>query len=308
MDELYESLKDKPIGTTKRGIGPCYADKANRVGLRVYDMLLPAAEVADKIDAATRIHNMLFEHYDMGICYVNPRKLAEEYCQYGKQLSQMIVNADHLVSEYCERGDKIVVEGAQAFRLDLDNGDYPNVTSSNCATNGTLNGAHLNHKCVEKVIVCVKAHDSRVGNGPFPTEQPAHIEDDKVIPYVNPYVGDIIREEAKEYGADCLCVNHLDTMGKIGDIIGEVRVCTSYVYQGKQINYYPDDMEITGSIPKPQYETIKGGWEISPDVRNYDELPDKAKKFIELIEKATTIPVRYIGIGPGNDDLIVRDK
>lgn len=329
LDELYERMKDEPVGTTKRGIGPCYADKANRVGIRVYDLLLPTEKLAKKIEVAVRAHNQLFKLYNMDSSVVNPEALAEEYSEYGKKLQNMVVDADHLVSEYCKQGDKIVVEGAQAYRLDLDNGDYPNVTSSNCATNGTLNGAHLNPKYVKEVIVCVKAHDSRVGNGPFPTEQPAHIKDDKVVPHTTPYVGDIIREKAHEYGtttkrprrvgwfdapmlrsakwvlgADCLCVNHIDTMGKIGEILGEVKICTSYIYQGKTIDFYPDDMELTGEIPTPVYTTIKGGWDIPSGLRDYGKLPDRAKAFLEIIEEVSGIPIKYVGVGPANDDLI----
>lgn len=332
LDTLFEKMKKNPIGTTKRGIGPCYSDKDHRIGIRVYDLLLPIEELAQKIDVATRIHNQMFLTNDMTDRLVCPYQLASEFYCYGQQLKNMIVNADILVNSACKNDDKIVVEGAQAYRLDKDFGDYPNVTSSNCVTAGTLIGAHLSHKDVKEVIVVVKAHDSRVGNGPFPTEQPAHIVNDLVLDYDSPYIGDIIREEAWEYGAttkrprrtgwfdavilrsakgvlgaDYLCINHMDTLGKLGQIIGSVKICTSYKYQDKEIDYYPDDMELTGEVPTPIYTTIDGGWDIPSNLRDFDKLPEGAKKFIEIVEFVTEIPVKYIGVGPDNEDLIVRN-
>lgn len=331
-DQLEEKYKDNPIGTTKRGIGPAYEDKDARVGLRVYDLLLPAKELEAKIVVATRMLNQLFK-ID-GITEVDAHHLAELYHEYGKRIWQMVVNADILVEEFVRARKKIVVEGAQAYRLDKDWGDYPNVTSSNCVTPGALIGAHLNQYDVERVITVVKAYFSRVGEGPFPTEQLAHIKNDKVLKYKpeEAYVGDIIREAGGEYGVstgrprrcgwfdavlvksskralgtDYLCINHVDTLGILGKKLGSVKVCVKYHYQGKIIEYYPDDIELTGEVPQPIYEEIEGGWDISSTARSYDELPDNAKRFIELVESVTEMPVKFIGVGPANDDLIVRN-
>ena len=331
LDVLHESVKDHPIGTTRRGIGPCYADHDNRVGMRVYDLLLETEELARKIDVATRLHNELFRLHGMESAVVNPKALAKEYHRYGEEIRIMVVNADLLTREARKKGYKVTVEGAQAYRLDRNYGDYENVTSSNCVTAGALIGGHLNHKDMGEVVLITKAYDSRVGNGPFPTELESHIKDDKVLPYTKPYVGDIIREEGMEYGAttkrprrvgwcdavilrsakdaegaDCICVNHLDTLGRVGNIIGYVKICVKYLYQGKEIDYYPDDMNLTHEVPKPVYETISGGWEISSDLRDYELLPQKAKRFIEIIEEVSGLPVKYIGVGAKNEDMIVR--
>ncbi len=333
LDGLYESIKDNPIGTTKRGIGPCYADHDNRVGMRVYDLLLPEDELAKKIDVATRVHNQLFKLYNMENCIVDPKKLAKEFHEYGQKIKEMVVNADILTSKARKNGDKIAVEGAQAYRLDKNYGDYENVTSSNCVTAGALIGGHLNHKDVKEVVMITKAYDSRVGNGPFPTELPAHIKNDVVLPYDKPFEGDIIREEGHEYGAttkrprrvgwcdavilrsakdaegaDYICINHLDTLGKIGNILGNIKICVGYKYQGKEIDYYPDDMNLTHEVPTPIYKTLKGGWDISSDLRDYNKLPDLAKEFIKIVEDVAEIPVKYIGVGPKNEDLIVREE
>ncbi len=334
LDELKERLKDNPIGTTKRGIGPAYEDKKARTGIRVYDLLLPVEELEKKIEVATRPHYQLFKDNGMEDRIVSPKVLAEQYSQYGKVIKNMVINADILTEEVCKNGDKIVVEGAQAYRLDNDYGDYPDVTSSNCVTAGALIGAHISHKCVDKVIVVAKAHCSRVGNGVFPTEQLAHIENDKVTEYDQPFVGDVIREICGEYGAttgrprrcgwgdaillksacsqavtgaDYICLSHMDSIGKVGNILGSIKLCTAYRYQGKKIYFYPDDMELTGEVPEPVYTEFAGGWDIPNTLRDFDMLPEKAKQYIKIIEDIVGIPVKYIGVGPNNNDVIVRD-
>jgi len=332
LDELHEKMKDKPIGTTKRGIGPCYADKDNRVGLRVYDLLLSIDKLEKKFEEAVKLHNQLFMNNGMEDSVVDVKKLALEYHEYGKMIESMIVNADVITREAIDNNDKIVIEGAQAYRLDKDYGDYPNVTSSNCVTTGTLIGAHIPYNAVGEAIVVVKGYDTRVGNGPFPTEQDAHVENDVVLDYDVPYIGDLIRELGHEYGAttnrprrcgwfdavmlksckyamgvDSMCINHMDTLGEIGNKLGYINICTGYNYQGNIIDYYPDDIELTGEVPTPIYTTIEGGWSIDSNIRNYADLPQKMKDVIDLIEKHTGIFVKFIGIGPDNEDLVVRD-
>ncbi len=333
LDGLYESFKMDPVGTTKRGIGPTYMDQDTRSGIRLYELLQPVEELEQLIKVAITPHNQLFRANNMEGVMADAHKLAKEYHQYGELLRPMLErDPDGLTSRAYKEGKRVVVEGAQAFRLDKFVGDYPDVTSSNCITTGTLLGAHLSHKMVDKVIVVVKAHDSRVGNGPFPTELPAHIANDQVISYDEPYEGDIIRENAHEYGAttnrprrvgffdavilatakdilgaDYLCINHMDTIGEIGKKLGSVKMCTSYTYQGKLIHHYPDDIRLTGEIPTPNYEEFYGGWTIPSTARSYDDIPETAKEYIKRIEEVTGIPVKYIGIGPDNEDIIERD-
>lgn len=331
LDELHEKMKDKPVGTTKRGIGPTYSDKDNRVGLQVYDLLLPLEELENKIDVATRLHNQLFKANGMEESVVDPKVLAKEYHEYGLKLKDMVVNANQLIREARQKDWKTVVEGAQAIWLDKDYGDYPDVTSSNCCTEGTLIGAHLSYKDVKCVIVVLKAHDSRVGNGPFPTEQPAHIENDTVTEYdeEDACIGDVIRELAGEYGAttkrprrtgwfdaaqartaleilgaDYVVLNHLDTMGKIINKLGVIGICEGYYYLGEYIQYYPDDIRLTKQMPEPVYGAVSDGWEIPKGTKKYKDLPENAKKFIRYIESLIGVPIKWVGVGPGNDDLI----
>ena len=117
----------------------------------------------------------------------------------------------------------------------------------------------------------------------------------------------ILRSAKYTSGIDYLCLNHLDTLSQIGLKLGYIKVCTSYKYKGNIINHYPDDINLSGEIPEPIYETLDGGWEIDSSCRNYEDLPDLAKKFVEIVEKASGIPVKYLGTGPANDDLIVRE-
>ena len=334
LDELFERLKENPVGTTKRGIGPAYSDKMNRIGIRMYDLISEPFDLETKIKQALRQHNIFFYALDIRDYASGTRKLIEEYSKYGREFKPMVVDADKLVDQFVSDGRKIVVEGAQAYRLDIDWGDYPNVTSSNCTIDGTLSGAHLNPKDLKETIVVLKAYCSRVGNGPFPTEERSHIHRGKVLPYLDEYeeVGDIIRELGHEYGTttrrprrtgwfdavlvrsckralgpDYLCINHLDTMGEISGETGYANICVAYQYKGKEIRYYPDDIEYSKKRIIPVYRKLPGGWWISNKLRDYEQLPERAKNFIQAIEEETGIPVKYIGVGPDNEDVIVRE-
>ena len=333
LDVLYENMKKHPVGTTKRGIGPSYSDKCNRTGIRVYDLLLPISKLEEKFDEAIKTHNQLFKANNMDYAIVDSKDLAKKYNLLGKRIEKYITDISPIISDAIDNNDKIVVEGAQAFRLDLDHGDYPMVTSSNPVVSGTFCGAGLPIQALNVVIGVDKAYNSRVGNGPFPTELPASIDKDgNVIENSTPLEGDIVRDLGHEYGTttkrprrcgwiDCpilrsakyisgidyLCLNHLDTLGEIGLKLGYIKICTSYEYKGKIINYYPDDISISNEMPKPIYKTLKGGWRIDSSCKSYLELPDLAKEFIKIVEEASDLPIKYLGTGPSNDDLIVRN-
>lgn len=333
LDVLYENFKKYPVGTTKRGIGPSYADKNNRTGIRMYDLLLPIDKLEAKIEEAIKPHNQLFKANNMEHAIVDSKSLAKKYHLLGEKLKNYITDISPIISNCIDSNEKIVVEGAQAFRLDLDHGDYPMVTSSNPVVSGTLCGAALPAQALNVVIGVDKAYNSRVGNGPFPTELPASIDKNgNVIENVTPLEGDIIRDLGHEYGTttkrprrcgwmDCpilrsakyecgidyLCLNHLDTLGEIGLKLGYIKICTSYKYKNQIINHYPDDINLSNEIPEPIYETLNGGWKIDSSCKDYSQLPVLAKQFIEIVEKYSGIPVKYLGTGPANDDLIVRN-
>ncbi len=330
LDELHETVKKHPIGTTKRGIGPAYADKASRKGLRIYDLLLPVDEIEKKIYENVYLHNQLFIANGMDECVVNPHEAAVQFSIYGNQLRHYVTDITPLCTEAISNNEKIVIEGAQAYRLDNDDPEYPNVTSSHPVTCGAILGAGLPPQALKISIGVDKAYNTRVGNGPFPTELPSSIGEDGNIIENHPVMeGDIIRELGYEYGAttgrprrcgwmdavmlrsakygcgiDVLCINHLDTLGKIGNKIGYVKVCVAYTYMGKTISFYPDDTSLTHEIPSPIYETIEGGWEITSDMKSFTDLPEKAQQFVKIVERVSEIPVKFVGIGPANDDII----
>ncbi len=320
MDRLKEELKgNSKVGTTGRGIGPTYSDKADRVGIRMYDLLLPQKELQAKIELAVKPHNQLFKaNRGFENCIVDAEQLARKLKQDACKLRKFICNTDVLIQKTIKKEKKIVIEGAQAYRLDIDHGDYPMVTSSSPNSSGTLSGAGIGPKYLLKVVGVSKAYCSRVGNGPFITEQ-------------NNDIGDLIRDFGHEYGTttgrprrcgwlDCvilrsakttmgideLCLNHLDTIGKIGNELGTIFICYAYKYNGQVIDYFPDDMEITKQVPEPIYTSIKGGWDIPKDCKTYEDLPTNAKEFIELVEEISEIPIKYIGFGADNKDTIVR--
>lgn len=333
-DEVKESIKENPVGTTKKGIGPAYSDRAHRIGIPIY-YLFNYELLKSSVHEAAKFYNVEFRGFGFSNYVVKENKIVNEAYEYGKIIKSMVVNGDRLVDDFVSKGDKIVLEGAQAYKLDNYYGDYPNCTASGCVTTGVLMGSHLNQKDVKETIVIHKAYCSRVGNGPLPTELKPKLDAKGKMSAYNgeeAFAGDIIREYGHEYGTttgrprrtawfdavlvrsskralgpDYLCINHLDTLGKIGETLGYVKICILYKYQGKVINYYPDDIEITGEEPKPIYWTLKGGWNIDSSLRDYNQLPEKAKTFIQKIEEETGIPVKFIGVGPDNEDLIVRE-
>lgn len=333
-DVVQEAVKENPVGTTKSGIGPAYADKDNRIGIQCY-YLLNYDLLLSKVKEAAKFYNVKFRGLGFSEFVVKEKKVVDEAYAYGKVIRSMIVNGDRLVESFVNEGAKIVLEGAQAYRLDKDYGDYPNCTSSNCVTAGALVGSHLNQNDVAMTIGIGKAYCSRVGNGFFPTElKKTDFYEGKMSAYQgeDAFAGDTIREYGHEYdtttgrsrgtgwldlnimrsairplGVTYWCLNHLDTLGRVGETLGYVKMCIMYNYQGKIIKYFPDDMEATQEVPKPIYWTLKGGWNIDSSIREYDQLPEKAKTFIQKIEDETGIPVKFIGVGPDNEDLIVRE-
>lgn len=308
-DVVQEAVKENPVGTTKRGIGQAYADKDNRIGIQVnyllnYDLLL------SKVKEAAKFYNVKFRGLGFSEYVVKEKRVVDEAYAYGKVIRSMIVNGDRLVESFVNEGAKIVLEGA-------------------------LVGSHLNQNDVAMTIGIGKAYCSRVGNGFFPTElKKTDFYEGKMSAYQgeDAFAGNTIREYGHEYGTTTgrprrtgwldlnimrsairplgvtyWCLNHLDTLGRVGETLGYVKMCIMYNYQGKIIKYFPDDMEATQEVPKPIYWTLKGGWNINSSLREYDQLPERAKTFIKKIEDETGIPVKFIGVGPDNEDLIVRE-
>lgn len=278
--------------------------------------------------------------------FKHPENIAVAYKVYGVMLNDMdrkqIIDGFEFVTEFkANPKNTIIVEGAQSISLSITEGLYPMVTSSDANTLGTLSGANLNHKDPTEVVVIFKAYLSKVGNGAMVTEMPSHIDSKGKLLSYNPedaYLGDIYRDCLGEYGAttgrprrigyfdavqaktsvekagaDYICINCIDSLGEIGEKVGELRICSAYLMEdGTIVNHCPQTLNITGNIPIPLYGDndeciIKGGWKVPTDAKTYADLPEKAKEFIGKIEELVGCKVKYIGIGPHNEDLIVRE-
>ena len=338
MDALQEKLRSNKVGTTKRGIGPAYEDKVRRDGLVVYDLLKSVEWLETKIATVLQTHNVLFKEFDAEEPPYDPHELAMKYHEFGRRIKNMVVDGHVFVREYVNNPEmKIVVEGAQAVMLSIETGDRPTyVTSSDSSTNGTLSGAHLSWQDITEVVLVYKGYFSRVGNGPFPTELNSHIDDEgNLIPFKEEeaLIGDELRDFAHEYGATtgrprrvgsfdalvaryaaevsgatCLCINHIDSIGEFGLTHGGVKLCDGYYYKDQIINYHPNDTVISQETPQPCNYRIFPGWKITSDMKSFEDLPEEAKDFIHAVEDTVGVPVKYIGTGPHNDDLIVRTE
>lgn len=307
MDELQEKLKgNRKIGTTGRGIGPAYAEKCSRTGIRICDLYDKNTFLQQLADSA-KINNPIFNLHN--IPSIDIQAVWKEYSKYAEILKKYVCDTPSMVHNIIRNGGNIVLEGAQAMYLDLDHGTYPYVTSSNPVASGACTGSGIGPTNITDVIGILKGYTSRVGEGPFPTEQ-------------NNEIGDLIRELGHEYGTTTgrprrcgwldlvmikqavdtngitgLCINHLDTIGKLP----KIKACIGYKYKGKTIDYVPTDHE--NCIPI--YQDFEGGWNVT-GITRYDDLPISAKNYIQYIETYTGVKVNYIGVGPDEKETIIK--
>lgn len=319
LDRLYEMLKANKVGTTGRGVGTTYEEKARRTNLRMYDLLGDPSELKDKIAENLKVYNVLVAEANKLIEngeYIEekfPTITVEEeyeYCmKYKESIKEFIVDSYPILDKVMEKDELIIIEGAQSFWLDNDHGDYPMTTSSNPNASGTASGAGIGPTRINEVIGVIKAYTSRVGNGSFVTEQENKI-------------GDWIREWGHEYGTTTgrprrtgwldlvmikhtknisgltsLCVNHLDTIGKLD----KINICVGYQYKGKSIKHVPIDKENC----EPIYKELKGNW-TTEGATTFEELPKEAQEYIDFIEDYTGVPVRYIGVGADEKRTIIK--
>ncbi|MDR0874951.1 MAG: adenylosuccinate synthase [Clostridiales Family XIII bacterium] len=312
IDKLNELAKGAfSIGTTQKGIGPCYEDKAARTGLRAGDMLRPerfAEKLTIRIDAANdKIVKLL------GGDAIDKEAIVSEYVDYAKRLAPYITDTSVLVDEALKAGKRVLFEGAQGAMLDLDLGTYPYVTSSHPISGGFTIGSGVGGSVIDKVVGITKAYTTRVGAGPFVTE----LLDD---------TGDLIRERGHEYGTttgrprrcgwfDGVVVRYSARINgttttalmllDVLDAFDEINLCYAYEHEGREIANFPADLELIEES-KPLYRTVKGWKQDITACRTYDELPEAAKEYIAAIEEITGVPVGIISVGPGREQTIRR--
>ncbi|WP_226668662.1 adenylosuccinate synthase [Metabacillus litoralis] len=304
LDEVEEERKGaNKIGTTKKGIGPAYMDKAARVGIRISD-LLEYDTFEEKLTRALQEKNRLLEKF-YEVEGFTVEEILEEYYEYGQQFKKYVIDTSVVLNNALDEGRRVLFEGAQGVMLDIDQGTYPFVTSSNPVAGGVTIGSGVGPTKINHVVGVSKAYTTRVGDGPFPTE-------------LNNEIGDQIREVGKEYGTttgrprrvgwfDSVVVRHARRVSGLTDLslnsidvltgIETLKICVAYKYKGETINEYPASLKVLAEC-EPVYEELPGWKEDITSVRNLSELPDNARHYIERISQLTGIPLSIFSVGP----------
>ncbi|MCR5112800.1 MAG: adenylosuccinate synthase [Acholeplasmatales bacterium] len=309
LDGAYEQFKgDKKIGTTKRGIGPAYADKANRIGIRIADLVEPEQFKA-ALQATLPIKNM--ELKMLGLPEFKLDDIYNEYVEYGKKIKPFVADTSLLLEEEVEKGSKILFEGAQGVMLCLDHGTYPYVTSSSPTGASVPLNAGIAPRYINNVLGICKAYTTRVGEGPFPTELDGEI-------------AHTIRERGHEYGTvtkrprrvgwlDAVALNYARRISGINylalmlfDVLSgldTVKICYAYKLDGKIINTYPASLAELGRV-EPQFIELPGWKEDITHVSSFEELPVNAQNYIRKVEELTKSEVVLFSVGPDRKQTI----
>ena len=304
LDQAREKHKGgTSIGTTGRGIGPCYSDKTSRLGIRVGDLLNPAYLKA-RIEESLTEKNVLFKaHY--GVDTFDASALADQYAKLGEQIRPFVVDANACMHEAVAQKKKIMFEGAQGALLDIDQGTYPFVTSSNTTSGGACTGAGIPPTSVHEVIAIMKAYTTRVGAGPFPTE-------------LNDSVGEHLQKVGAEFGAttgrrrrcgwlDLAALRHSRNINgftglaitKLDVLSGlpEIQVCTHYEYKGRKFDTVPSDLEAFSNA-KPVYKAMKGWNETVTELTSQAQLPAALGDYVKFIEDQMQVKAVLLSVGP----------
>jgi adenylosuccinate synthase len=306
IDLAREKLRGKnAIGTTGRGIGPTYAGKIERAGFRLGE-LRNIPKLVDGLMEYFRLNEVILKALDVKLA--SKEELIVEFESYARELMPYVTNTTALLWKYLEEDKKVLLEGAQGALLDIDHGTYPFVTSSSTVAAGACTGLGLSPKDIGKVTGIVKAYCTRVGNGPFPTEDFGE-------------TGDILRKNGHEFGTTtgrprrcgwfdalaCKFASRINGFDQIAlmklDVLDEfnkIKVCVAYERDGKRYTTLPENLDDI----KPIYEELDG-WESVKGIRSYDELPDNAKKYIKKIEELTQTKVGVISTGADRKDTII---
>jgi adenylosuccinate synthase len=314
LEAMTEEMRgDKKIGTTLRGIGPAYEDKAGRRGVRVGDLLRPA-DLPDKIAEARR-------HYEQ-VCRgagrlpeVDWDRLVTDLGGFGERLRPRIADASLVLHRDMARGYSVLFEGAQATLLDMDHGTYPYVTSSSAGAGGALTGLGVPPSCIDGVIGIAKAYTTRVGAGPLPSEIGGALEQhlrDRGHEYgastgrprrCGWFDAVVVRYSIRVNGFDSVALTKLDVL----DHLAEIKVCVAYRYQGETIREMPADLAVLEAC-EPVYETLPGWSESASGVREFGRLPNAAQRYVDRLADLVGGEIGIVSTGPERDDTIVRPQ
>lgn len=307
--ETEARKKDRQIGTTGRGIGPSYTDKASRHGIRMGD-LLNRDILQEKIRINLSSVNFMLEQY-FHVSPLDPENITELYSSYGERLRRHITDTRALLHKEIRSGKRILLEGAQGTLLDIDHGTYPFVTSSNTTAGGACTGLGVSPKAIDTITGVVKAYTTRVGAGPFPTE-------------ITGELGTHLRTKGGEYGAttgrprrcgwlDVFALQYaVELNGLTGialtkldilDGLDAIKICTGYRDGQKLLESFPSDSEVLSRCI-PVYEEMEGWKDTTAGVRSFDDLPVPAQKYIRRIEEHLLTPLHIISTGQKREDTI----
>ncbi|MCK9281370.1 MAG: adenylosuccinate synthase [Melioribacteraceae bacterium] len=308
LDQINESGANK-IGTTGRGIGPCYIDKYARKGIRIVDLLdrtVLKEKIKLNLEEKNNLLKKVYNHAEL-----NVDDIINEYVEFDKQIDQYITDAPTLLNNAILEGKSVLIEGAQGTMLDVDHGTYPYVTSSNPTSGGACTGTGIPPTKISSVFGIVKAYTTRVGNGPFPTE----LFGDE---------GEELRKTGAEFGAttgrprrcgwfDAFLLNYSRMINGIErtaitklDVLGyldEIKVCVGYEKNGKILKSYPTDISQLENIT-PVYETLKGWNQDISNVRSFNDLPSECKNYLSFISQSSGIEIKIISVGPKREQTI----
>ncbi|MBP1963827.1 adenylosuccinate synthase [Paenibacillus aceris] len=303
LDGLEEDRKgDSKIGTTRKGIGPCYMDKAARNGIRIAD-LMDAEEFELKLRRIIAEKNVLIEQV-YGSTALDVEPILKQYLEYAEVIRPYVTDTSVVLNEYIDQGRRVLFEGAQGVMLDIDQGTYPYVTSSNPTAGGVCIGSGVGPTKIHNIIGVAKAYTTRVGDGPFPTE-------------LDNEVGAWIREKGFEYGTvtgrprrvgwfDSVVVRHARRVSGITGLslnsidvltgLETVKICTGYMYRGELIEHYPASLKAISEC-EAVYEELPGWTEDVSGARTLSDLPENARHYVERVSQLTGIPIAIFSVG-----------
>jgi len=310
-DAISESsLGENKIGTTLKGIGPAYADKSRRVGIRagdVRDSKRFKQLVRDRATAEQKILTAL------GGEQLKIDEIVDNFAALGERLKPYVSDTVNFLHDALDRNENLLLEGAQATFLDIDHGTYPFVTSSNPIAGGACAGTGLGPRDITRIIGIAKAYTTRVGSGPFPSELLGELGE-KIVEIGREF-GTVTGRRRRPGWLDLVMLRHavrLNSLTEIAltkldilDTFENVRVCVGYELNGKELSGYPDDSQLLDQV-KPKYVDLQGWNKSVSAVRSYADLPQQAKALIELVEKHVGVPVTMIGVGPERNECVVR--
>ena len=311
MDAALEAARgDGKIGTTLKGIGPAYVDKVKRAGIRVGEVLdIKSFEqrVRERAIAARR------EVSDVGGDTFDVEEVVSAFVAYAQRLAPYVADTVNLLHDARERGENILLEGAQATFLDIDHGTYPYVTSSNPISGGAAVGSGLGPRHIDRIVGITKAYTTRVGMGPFPSE-------------LTDALGEALVDIGREYGTvtgrrrrtgwlDTVMLRHATRVNSLTEIaltkldvldtFDEVKICTGYSMNGTVMRNYPDRPDMLAHAV-PVYETLPGWKSSTEGITKFADLPQSAQQIVKIVERETGIPVSMVGTGPSRDAMVVR--